>query len=231
MFLFSPDPNKHPLITQLRALPDTMTLVDFTSKVSEIIKRKTTSSILDDISQSILPRGNAPLSIRTVRHMIYQHPVIQDQLKKDGKEVVLNHRAQIQILLAKRLSHVRTGIDIRSKILGKDNGQLEYLLIQPDAFLRSDLTSFSRSDGGVNIERPASIPANSKPYHRIPLLSRDPNRMALEHQVDSLPLTSPGDAQEAIETLLSALFNIPSNSPICDEIVTKIMEHHQPVRL
>ena len=119
----------HPLIASLYKLPPSMSLQDFTDSIAGVLRdakklhapsSKKTDPAIETLTKTLIPQPKKNVSLRTVRHMIYQHSAIKDHLEKDGKEIVLDHRTRVQILLAKRLSNLRMGPEVREKILAND---------------------------------------------------------------------------------------------------------------
>jgi len=240
-----------PLIKRLRKLPELLSLQNFAEQLTILLKdlqSRPPSSLMehmDNIQETHdlwLPHPDEPVSLRTLRHVIYQHDCIKKNLSKEGKEIMLNHQIRIKILLSRRLSHLRLGKEVRDQIISnKITEELEILLGQTNNQLKNGLVSklanvsdssipdSSRHETLAVFENAPTYPndlrASAQTYTQHYRAALGHPNVSLEWQNNTLPITHPRDIQQSTEILLEILFEIERNSPLSQKISNQIKQH------
>lgn len=163
-------------------------------------------------------------AIRSLRHMIYNHQAIKEDLPTEGKKILIPYRARLQILLAKRLSGFRVMREQREHLLALEAKQLEELLGEEDARLKARVSEgldFDRSsrrrlrdDSGPRWKR------RGMPFHKIGLA----RGVRLEIDDRFQKLEQPEEKQAALEKFLEVMFDIERGSEASEDLVTEVLK-------
>jgi hypothetical protein len=213
MFFFGSPPQKTEIIKALKALPDQLSLADFTQQLpatllainTEIIEFPVEEDLISEITTGLDDSAdNDPL--RKVRHIIYSNPSIKEKISKDGRDLSLNYYNYLQVVLAKRILPFRLNTHFRNEILKRDTSALEHLVVTQKDHLRSVLHA-EQSNKNPYQARPAQFEARQstaitsqrvRSIHRL----RIPGGLHLEWDADR-PLKK--KSSTALETIFNNL--------------------------
>jgi hypothetical protein len=256
MFLF-PGPTMHPLIIGLKQMPEDLTLMEFKDELRELFLKlyqqspdsfenkntKGKETFIGKLARSFEcdPTIKKPAkvknealngSIRTIRHMIYNHDIIKDGLEGDGqKKKLIPYYSRLQILLAKRLSTLRIIKEQRESILSRSAPDLENLLIMEDQEIKDSLSDrVERIDGVYEQKQDYSDRGLTTPP---PIWKRDGRQtyrlrltpgVALEIDPIRFHPENSRSTKNALAKYLEVMFRIEPGSESSEDIITQIIK-------
>ena len=254
MFLI-PLPSMHPLISGLKQMPEDLTLAEFKDRLRELFLQiyqsspgffaKGTETVPESFMSKLAkafecdptlkkpPKAkNEALngSIRTIRHMIYNHEAIKDLIgNNDGqKKILIPNLTRLQILLAKRLSTLRIIKEQREFLLRQEVAELETLLTLEDQDLKARISEGVSSKRGKRNRIETDTPRSAQPLWR--RRGHSVYRLALTRGVimeidDRMFRDDNHDAkQAALSKYLEAMFNIEADSETSKDLIAKVIK-------
>lgn len=180
----------HPLIIGLKQMPEDLTLAEFKDQLRELFlqihqsspllfpqaKKKIAESFVSKLAKAFEcdPTVKKPAkiknealngSIRTIRHMIYNHEAIKDAIDSNPgqKKILISYLTRLQILLAKRLSTLRIIKEQREHLLRQEVAELETLLTLEDQELKTRISEGPARASGKTTRVMEDTPRSAQP--------------------------------------------------------------------